>query len=306
MNDQVKLQIETLIKNNPVVLFMKGTKERPQCGFSKRVVEVLNNMSDFVGVDVLADPAIREGIKVYSSWPTIPQLYINQEFIGGCDIVLDLFEKQQLQKLLGLPKADKVPVINITPQALHAFKNAQADCGPNEHIRIGVGFDFEHALSFDEKKPEDFEIDFEGFSILLDPYSAVRASGLSIDYVETGLEAGFSFENPNEPPPVQELSVQELQTWHKQGKDVLVIDVRPQQEWDRAHINFARPLFEMDDQAIAHLQKDQTIVFHCHHGGRSRRMSEAWRKKGFKKIYNLAGGIDAWSRHIDSSVPIYE
>ncbi len=74
---------------------MKGTKERPQCGFSKQVVQVLNQLvSDYATVDILADQEMREGIKVYSSWPTIPQLYIHGEFIGGCDIVLDLQQKK--------------------------------------------------------------------------------------------------------------------------------------------------------------------------------------------------------------------
>ena len=80
---------------------MKGTPQFPQCGFSGKTVQILQAVdAEFDSVDVLADPEIREGIKAYSNWPTIPQLYINGEFVGGCDIVIELFEKGELQKMV--------------------------------------------------------------------------------------------------------------------------------------------------------------------------------------------------------------
>lgn len=97
---------QELIKNqvtaNPVVLYMKGTPKFPQCGFSGLAVQILqaSGVKDFVTVDVLADPAIRDGIKVYANWPTIPQLYIKGEFVGGADIMRDLFQQGELQKML--------------------------------------------------------------------------------------------------------------------------------------------------------------------------------------------------------------
>jgi monothiol glutaredoxin len=97
---------QELIKNqvtaNPVVLYMKGSPKFPQCGFSGLAVQILqaSGVKDFVAVDVLADPAIRDGIKVYANWPTIPQLYIKGEFIGGADIMRDLFQQGELQKML--------------------------------------------------------------------------------------------------------------------------------------------------------------------------------------------------------------
>ena len=101
MNDDLKKKIEDQIKNNDVCLFMKGTPEVPQCGFSLAVSNVLKHLEvKFSGVNVLDDSEIREGIKVYSDWPTIPQLYIKGEFIGGCDIVKEMFEKGELQKKL--------------------------------------------------------------------------------------------------------------------------------------------------------------------------------------------------------------
>ena len=94
-------KIKDIINKNDVVLFMKGTPEMPQCGFSMTVCNILKELKvKFSGVNVLADPEIRQGIKDFSNWPTVPQLYIKGEFIGGCDITKEMYEKGELQKIL--------------------------------------------------------------------------------------------------------------------------------------------------------------------------------------------------------------
>ena len=94
-------KIQNIISSNDVVLFMKGTPDMPQCGFSMAVVNALKHLDvKFDGVNVLEDEEIRNGIKTFSDWPTIPQLYVKCEFIGGCDIVKEMFEKKELQALL--------------------------------------------------------------------------------------------------------------------------------------------------------------------------------------------------------------
>jgi monothiol glutaredoxin len=94
-------KIKEIISKNDVVLFMKGTPEMPQCGFSMTVVNILKELKiKFIGVDVLADPEIRQGIKDFSNWPTVPQLYVKGEFIGGCDIAKEMYEKGELQNIL--------------------------------------------------------------------------------------------------------------------------------------------------------------------------------------------------------------
>ena len=101
MDENIKKQITDLIEKNDVCLFMKGTPEVPQCGFSLAVSNMLKHLEvNFKGINVLENNNIREGIKSYSDWPTIPQLYIKKEFIGGCDIVKEMFEKKELQKKL--------------------------------------------------------------------------------------------------------------------------------------------------------------------------------------------------------------
>lgn len=94
-------EIEQMIQNNNVVLFMKGTKDMPQCGFSATVAHILNQLNvEFFDVDILRDAEIRQGIKEFSDWPTIPQLYIKGEFVGGCDIVKEMFQAGELQEML--------------------------------------------------------------------------------------------------------------------------------------------------------------------------------------------------------------
>ncbi|WP_292975573.1 Grx4 family monothiol glutaredoxin [Nitrosomonas sp.] len=94
--------IEQQVSTHPVVLYMKGTPQQPQCGFSANAVQILNacGVEDFFAVNVLADPEVRQGIKDYSNWPTIPQLYVNGEFVGGSDIMTEMFQNGELKKLL--------------------------------------------------------------------------------------------------------------------------------------------------------------------------------------------------------------
>jgi monothiol glutaredoxin len=100
-NDIVFERIKQDVTSNPVVLYMKGTPVFPQCGFSAAVVQILSHIGvKFKGVDVLTDPEIRQGIKEFSNWPTIPQLYVKGEFVGGCDIIREMFESGELQELL--------------------------------------------------------------------------------------------------------------------------------------------------------------------------------------------------------------
>ena len=101
MSDPVHDRIDADVKANDVLLFMKGTPVFPQCGFSAAVVEVLSELGvKFHGVNILVDPELREGIKHFSQWPTIPQLYVKGEFVGGCDIIREMFETGELQQLM--------------------------------------------------------------------------------------------------------------------------------------------------------------------------------------------------------------
>jgi monothiol glutaredoxin len=103
MSQDVQQRIDEIVKSHPVVLFMKGTAQFPMCGFSGRAIQVLKacGVKDLATVNVLEDPAVREGIKAYANWPTIPQLYVNGEFVGGSDILMEMYQAGELQQLLG-------------------------------------------------------------------------------------------------------------------------------------------------------------------------------------------------------------
>lgn len=106
MTPELKARIDQLVQDNKILVFMKGTKLMPQCGFSNNVVQILNMMGvPYETVDVLEDYDIRQGIKEYSAWPTIPQVYINGEFIGGSDIMIELYQKGELQQVLEIALA---------------------------------------------------------------------------------------------------------------------------------------------------------------------------------------------------------
>lgn len=106
MTPETKARIDSLIQTNKVMVFMKGNKLMPQCGFSNNVVQILNVLGvPFETVDVLADSEIRDGIKEFSSWPTIPQVYVNGEFVGGSDILIELYQKGELQQIVEVAMA---------------------------------------------------------------------------------------------------------------------------------------------------------------------------------------------------------
>ena len=101
MDNEIQESIKSVVESNDVVLFMKGTKETPQCGFSNAIVNILSFMNlDFKDVNVLDDDDLREGVKIFTDWPTIPQLYVKGEFVGGCDIIQDMYKSGELSEVL--------------------------------------------------------------------------------------------------------------------------------------------------------------------------------------------------------------
>ena len=106
MTPETKERIDSLVNENKVVVFMKGSKLMPQCGFSNNVVQIMNTLGvPYKTIDVLDDPEVRQGIKEYSSWPTIPQIYINGEFVGGSDIAIELYQSGELQQIVEVAMA---------------------------------------------------------------------------------------------------------------------------------------------------------------------------------------------------------
>jgi len=307
LSEEMRVRLQALITADEVVLFMKGNRARPQCGFSAAVVEVLDGLVPaYKTVDVLSDPEIRDGIKELSSWPTIPQLYVRGEFVGGSDIVREMHGAGELEGLLGVTaKPVTPPHITVSERAAAAFREAAGEAGPGEAIRIIISPRFEHELAIEAPRTGDVEIEVAaGLRFVLDRMSAARAEGLRFDYIEQGGQAGFKIENPNAPASVQQIGPGELQVRLVAGP-VHLFDVRSPQEREIARIEGATLLDGDAREQILALSRDTPLVFHCHHGGRSQQAAEYFLQEGFTKVANLRGGIDAWSVEVDQAVPRY-
>lgn len=304
LNDTLRKQISDLVEANPVVLFMKGTRRAPQCGFSAQVVQILDELvSDYETVDVLRSPELREGIKEFSQWPTIPQLFVKGRFIGGCDIVREMNEAKELQQLLGSDGVTVAPPsITLTPAAKQAFL-AAAEEGSDEVLHLTVDSNFKYDLFFAARGERDIEVDVGGLSLWIDHASARRANGLSVDFIE-GDAGGFKITNPNEPPKVKQISAPELKAMLDRG-EIALFDVRPEPERALAKIAAARSLDAEGQAYLFSLDRGQAVAFHCHHGVRSQEAGLQLIEEGFRNVYNLKGGIAAWSELVDPTVPRY-
>ncbi len=307
LEENVRLEIAELIGSSDVVLFMKGNRRQPQCGFSATVVGILDAMlPEYKTVDVLSAPHIREGIKTFSSWPTIPQLYVKGEFVGGCDIVQEMYGSGELFEALGLePVASVQPQITVTPAAQRALAAAAAEHGGGgRELHLSVDGDYQSHLSIAPRSRIDVEAICEGVVLLLDPISASRADGITIDVADTPNGQAFRVDNPNA-PRVRAMSVKELEAMIASGTRFELLDVRTPEERAIASIPGAVLLNEAEAARIESLPRDTPLVLHCHHGGRSQQAAEQFVALGFSQVWNVVGGIDAWSQEIDPEVPRY-
>ena len=307
LSPATRTRIETLLRDNPVVLFMKGSPQAPQCGFSAAASGVLNELlPQYATVNVLEDAEMREGIKAYGNWPTIPQLYVKGELVGGADIVQSMYNSGELQALFGLPLPDRTPpAITITDQAAQAIRSALADAEPGLALHLSIDARFQPQFHLAEPSDDALRSESNGIDVLFDLGSAQRARGIRIDWVETMQGAGLSIDNPNAPSAVKQLSVRELAQRIKANEAITIVDVRPPEE--RAIAALKTPFRTLDAgiAALADLPKDAPIAFLCRSGGRSQQAAEQFRAHGYTKVYNVTGGINAWAREIDTTIAEY-
>lgn len=306
LDPALKKKIDDIVSSDSVVLFMKGTRSFPQCGFSASVVNILNTLvPKYTTVNILSDQDIRTGMKEYSDWPTFPQLFIKGEFVGGADIVRQMHEAGDLEKKLGdLVAPAKVPSLTVTPAAAKELKAALAEASPGDVIHLTITPSWEHQLDLGGKEASHVTIETNGVTVQLDRASAGRAQGVSVDFIEGPDGGGFKIDNPNRPAMVKNLDAKSFKALLDQGKASLW-DVRTEKERGVAMIKGSQLL---DDAAMAKIEampKDAPIAFFCHHGTRSRAAAEHFLKQGFTNVYNLSGGIEAWSKEVDPSVPRY-
>lgn len=302
----VQERIGQLVNEHDVILFMKGSRGAPQCGFSATVVGILDDyLEEYRTVDVLSDPEIREGVKTFSDWPTIPQLYVKGAFVGGSDIIKQMRESGELTELFGRgPLELQTPEVTIADNAIAALaKHWDGEGAPC--VRLEIDGQFRNDLSFDPPRDGDLVLQDERFTLVLDRATARRANGVTIEWLETPQGAGFKIENPSAPPRVRPLSPETLKEWLDGDKPIEMFDVRTVSEREIAKIEPSTLLDDAGKARLDELSRDTTLVMYCHHGVRSAAAAEHCLRMGFSDVHNLTGGIEAWSRDVDPEVPRY-
>lgn len=305
LDPALRSRIDALLADNRVVLFMKGHPDAPQCGFSAKAVGALAGLGvDYAHVDVLSDPEIREGIKAYGDWPTIPQLYIGGELVGGSDIIEQMANSGELHGALGLPPPDRTPpAITLTPAAVDMLRGAIRDAGGDVVVRVDIDPQYRTRLHLAPPDAHAITVEQGGVRVQFDLAGARRAEGLAIDWVDDARGRGLHIDNPNAPAPVRALSPADAAARLAAGT-LTVVDVRPVEERALAALN--APFLVLDDglAPFEAMPKDTPLAFLCHHGNRSQQAAEHFRQQGFRKVYNIVGGIDAWA-DIDAGIAKY-
>jgi monothiol glutaredoxin len=289
-------RISRLLQANKVVLFMKGEPAAPQCGFSAKAVGILDGLgADYAHVDVLADPEIREGIKAYGDWPTIPQLYVDGELVGGSDIIVQMANSGELNAALGLAPPDRTPpMVNIAPAAFEMLHKALQDAGSGYTLQVEIDPRYNARLQLAPVDDTAIGTEIDGIRVQFDLASARRANGLSIDWVDDERGRGLVIDNPNAPPKVRELSPVEA-AGKLAANALTLVDVRPPEERAFAIVKAPFATLDQGSASLEALPKTTALAFICHHGGRSAQAAEHFRRLGFTEVYNIIGGIDAWA-----------
>jgi len=293
----VRTRIESLLQSNRVMLFMKGVPTAPQCGFSAKAIGALDSLGiDYGHIDVLSDPDIRDGIKAYGDWPTIPQLYIDGELVGGSDIVESMLRSGDLHRTLGLPEPDRTPpAITIAQPALQILRDALGNAGDGYAVGLEIDPRFNAKLQLVPADPDAVTVIVDGVPVQFDATQLRRADGVHIGWADDARGRGLVVENPNAPPVVQETAPADIAARVRDGSLVLV-DVRPAEE--RAQASAPTPHRDFDGTGLSDIEalpRDTALAFLCHHGQRSRQAAEHFRGLGFREVHNVAGGIDAWA-----------
>lgn len=203
LDPETRERIQSLIDGHEVMLFMKGSPEAPRCGFSATVAGILDQLvPEYGSFDVLEDPAVREGVKEFSSWPTIPQLYVRGELVGGCDIVQESYASGELQAQLGVGAgAATPPELSISDAAAEQLRAAARQAPEGHAIHLAIDARYRSRMYLAPRREGDLAVEDAGVTLRLDPLTAERAASARIDVVRTPDGAAFEVQLPEAPTP---------------------------------------------------------------------------------------------------------
>jgi monothiol glutaredoxin len=290
MTEELRSKLQTMIDSHDVVLFMKGNREQPQCGFSSRVVGVLEELeAEYQTYNVFSDPDIRSGMKDFSQWPTFPQLYVKQEFLGGCDVITEMMQSGELAPLLGITVEDvPPPTVHCSPSILALFKESLDTHDGGIHLEVSKTFQYD--LFVGPKNNAQVESSVDGVPFYFSRGSAKRADGISLDFKD-GDNGGVLIDNPNE-PKFQDIAVPDLENWLSDHPNAKVYQIGVGTD---SVLPFATVLDASAHQEIESLPKDQPIAFICMMGVRSQQAAKSLAFQGYTNILNVVGGLNAWT-----------
>ncbi len=211
----------------------------------------------------------------------------------------------ELSSVLGLAAPDRTPPsITVTPAAVEMLKGALADA-PGAALQLSIDAGFQPNFQLAPHDEGAIAAESNGLRVQFDLASARRANGITIDWVDDIRGKGLAIDNPNAPKPVQEISVRDADDLVRAG-NITLVDVRPADEREIAAVGVPFKTFDGNGRAaLEALPKDTALAFMCPHGGRSAQAAEQFRALGFTKVFNVTGGINAWSEDVDNGVPKY-
>lgn len=197
LDEQTRSRIESILDSDHVVLFMKGTRQFPQCGFSAAAAGIIDRLvPEYTTFNVLEDEDIRQGIKDFANWPTIPQLYVEKEFVGGTDLVQELFDSGELHKLMGVTMPEPAtPSIAVSEEAARLIREAMQN-HPGQSLLLTVDARDNARLQLGPPSDAAMTIESGGLEFQLDPLSASRADGLVVELADTPQGQGLRIHRP--------------------------------------------------------------------------------------------------------------
>ena len=231
---------------------------------------------------------------------------MNKEFIGGCDLVEQLFISGELHEQLGGEKNGRstVPKIHVSEEAAVVIKQG-LDRSENEVLHLTIDESFNHDFKIGPKDPSRTCVLAGGVEIHLDRDSLNRASNLKIGMIDSDKGYGFEIFNPNVASGFKDISVQELKELEDSGEEFFLFDVRTMEERKIACLQNSIFLDESAVETIKNIDQDTRLIFYCHSGVRSQEAAKYFFDKGYTQSFNLVGGIDAWSVYVDPTIPRY-
>lgn len=309
-----KEDIEGKVKDNKIIIFAKGTKDAPRCGFSMRAIDVMRRFDKpFEVIDVLSEASIRPALVAFSQWPTTPQVFLDGELLGGSDIIQEMFDSGDLRKKIAdsfgedFKAEEQDQRVTVTPEALAKVRDFMESS--DEFLRLDVKLKdgsrvFELSIDTQSRDHEDATWNIDGVRVVTNKNMATEFDKLKVDWVVKNGQQGFSVLETGEAPPLPvPLSITKSGVAELLAKDdvkVVVVDVREADEWAAGHVDGAVhvPLSNLQKEWQAKgFDKNDTFVLYCAKGARSMNAANFVRKEfGFANVRSLDGGISQFPK----------